>query len=257
MANTKTIIGKLAIPGQIQWLNDFTSSLDEKGVTSGKHTYICRIEDLVTLLPGKGTPCTYEGFSFLKLTSYTIDDDGKVAKVNCNYSGTHEASFEFDSEEGSTYEINGTTEEAPIMSHDNYKDISAEEKRIIQNVMAGKLEPVEDEPYHYSVAGEPTKGKIFIITSDEAIELMDFIDKGILTYLNTSQVYRITKKSKFFPTSLTGLGQITTPRGAPTLDDGRNWLWSGYDISFTNGIYTITSNYIASGPGGWYESLYS
>jgi hypothetical protein len=58
--------------------------------------------------------------------------------------------------------------------------------------------------------------------------------------------------------SLSLLGRLSTPSGAPALPDKRNWLLTGIDAEQqVGGGYKVVREYRASAAGGWDPLIYS
>jgi len=101
---------------------------------------------------------------------------------------------------------------------------------------------------------------VAIPTTGAKAELYNLLIKGVTSYLAPAISMRFTYVSSG-PPILTNLMKIFTPRGAPTLPNGGNWLFTNcsYVIETVNGQtqYRITEEYTASGKGGWNTSIYS
>jgi hypothetical protein len=71
-------------------------------------------------------------------------------------------------------------------------------------------------------------------------------------------VYRISYLQDSKPNSISTVGTILTPTGAPTLPGGANWLFAAvnYRQIGRSGSYEITEEYRASGPEGWNTLIY-
>jgi len=96
-------------------------------------------------------------------------------------------------------------------------------------------------------------------TTGAKAALYNLLIKGVTSYLAPAVTMRFTYVSSQPPT-LRNIMRIFTPRGAPTLPDGGNWLFTNcsYVIERINGRvqYRITEDYTASGPGGWNDNIY-
>jgi hypothetical protein len=82
--------------------------------------------------------------------------------------------------------------------------------------------------------------------------------KGITNYLRPGIVYSINYVGSSVSSSkVNGVGKIvTSPSGAPSLTDGKSWLFVGYGWTRRGNAFAIAEKYQASGPGGWDVDLY-
>lgn len=100
---------------------------------------------------------------------------------------------------------------------------------------------------------------VSIPTAGTKAALYNLLIKGVTSYLAPAITMRFTYISSRAP-NLSNLMKIFTPRGAPSLPGGGNWLFTNcsYVIETVNGRiqYRITEDYTASGPGGWNGDIY-
>lgn len=97
--------------------------------------------------------------------------------------------------------------------------------------------------------------------SDDASEGMKkyyaYRNRGVDDYLLGTVTMRVAEEGQSQP-SLSGLGRIQTPAGAPSLPDNRNWLLVGIDAERVGtSTWKVTREYRASGAGGWDPEIYS
>lgn len=85
--------------------------------------------------------------------------------------------------------------------------------------------------------------------------------KGFTDYLQPRVTVRIVNAQSEEP-DLEELGKISTPNLAPILPNGGNWLLSGVDAEKDLSVdesqpgWTVTMEYMSSGPGGWNSDIY-
>jgi hypothetical protein len=243
-----------------EWNSDYTASRDEKEKWTGSESFTCKLNDVTKLVPSTGTACQLQGWSFMKVSGVKITNiEGDLAQVTCEYGGFQDGDDPDDTSKVKyTYELGIVTNEEPIESHPNYKDVDDEELVIIQNVKSGKYQLVAGEEYKYTNISDAGDDEEYEITSTEGRELIDFISKGVESYLAPSQIWRATFTSKKLPSAsiLNSVGKVTSAEGAPTISSGRNWLFLGCNVSEENKIYTISYEWMLSGAGGWSDELY-
>jgi len=250
--------------GFIKWNPDFQASEDDKGKITASESFTCRLSDVTQLLPVSGSTCQHPGWTLLKYNGFNVENiEGDLAKVNVSYIGYRgeDGDFDFDNEEivnGYSTELGITTGEEPIETNYRFKDISTAEKKTIQKVKNGQLEEDPGTPYSYRPPGDPSATPE-TISSDLGKELVDLILKGITSFLQPGQIWRVTYTSKNKPSSaiLNKVGKITSAKGAPSVSESRNWLFIGCSVSESARIYTITLEWQLSGPGGFITNLYN
>jgi hypothetical protein len=84
-----------------------------------------------------------------------------------------------------------------------------------------------------------------------------YYNRGVEDYLLGTVVMKVTTDEINSP-SLSMLGRLSTPSGAPALPDKRNWLLTGIDAEQqVGGGYKVVREYRASAAGGWDPLIYS
>lgn len=245
--------------GQIQWSDDFSASLNNKGKWEATISFSCHRGDVTRLMPKRGSACLEEGFTFLGFDSATISHEGGgICRVTCKYGGgENNAEFTFEGQDsGERAELAISTSEEPIESHSRYVSLSEEDKLNIQHLKAGRLKATS-VPGEY-IRKDSGSGGAKIVFEGLAEELAEKISKGISSYLAANQIWRVTYTSRKKPsaTLLNGVGKINNPAGAPMPSGGRNWLFVGAQVNEVGNGYEYTLEYRLSGPGGWDEDLY-
>lgn len=262
--------------GQLKWVQGFRASRNDKNEWKGSESFECLKSDLTSLLPLKGAPCEYPGFSFMTATEVDVENlPGGYDRVNVKYAGVgSEGDFTFDDEDYEeefdkyNYDLSITTSTEPIETHPKFRDISLEDREIIFNILNGNLTRSEaivadelSEPYKFYRKDEPqAQNNSYDISDDtDAQALVDYILNGVLSYLRARQIWRVSYNAPGLPAAniLNHVGYIATAKGAPALADDRNWLFSGVDASFQDGMCATTLEWILSESGGWDSYLYT
>jgi len=252
--------------GTIEWTSDFTAERDTNNKWTGGESFTCNLADVTLLIPAKGSPCQHPGFTFLQCNTVKVANiEGNLALVSIGYSGYLNEDDGDGDEEGEgnisyTYELGITTSEEPLESHYRYKDVPLDEKNIIANVKSGTyVLKTLSTPYEFIEKSSVEGNKKYVIESDLGKELVDFISAGLTDYLVAGQIWRATFTSDKLPEAaiLNAVGKITSAINAPTLSEGRNWLFLGCNVTNTDGLFTITYEWRLSGLGGWVEEIYT
>jgi hypothetical protein len=248
-------------PGQLVWQADYSETTDNKGKIEASVSFECDIGSVAALRPKKGAPCLAPGANGrLKLDSSTVENIGHDrARVICKYiGGTSEEEFTFDDDSGDyRTELSISTSEEPIETHYRYRELTPADRINIAHLKAGRMKPTENEN-EYLLKTDSPNGKKFTFTDEKAAELAGKIAKGIVSYLACNQTYRIqyTSSHKLSSGVLNSVGKIATPKGAPSINESRSWLFIGASANEQGDSYNITLEYRLSGPGGWDENIY-
>tara|TARA_B110000438_G_C15785994_1_gene638465 strand:- start:607 stop:1401 length:795 start_codon:yes stop_codon:yes gene_type:complete len=86
---------------------------------------------------------------------------------------------------------------------------------------------------------------------------------GVASYLSAGAIWTKSYKQKTAP-KLSGLGKISSPAGDAPTPDGRSWLYTGFNASFTSPSKdedkttegTISQEWKLSGRNGWDVDIY-
>ncbi len=244
----------------LEWNSDFTASRDDKGKWTGSESFTCKLTEATTLIPSNGTQCQLPGWSFMLVSSVKVSNiEGDLAQVTCEYGGFQDGDGDDESEPDYTYELGITTSEQPIETNHYFHEVSQEELQIIQNVKSGQLRQVKDTPYTYQNSSDHEYAVKFEVTSEIGRELVDYVLKGVESFLQPGQIWRVSFTSKHLPSAsiLNGVGKITSAINAPSVGAGRNWLFIGCNVTETAKVYSISYEWMLSGEGGFDENLYS
>ncbi len=106
----------------------------------------------------------------------------------------------------------------------------------------------------------PLKELLQTSLSANGTAVLKMIMSGIHSYRSPAATFRETRIVRSNQVSLSGLGKIASPKGAPATPK-RNWLMVGCSFSRTsqsrNGKWRVEYIYELSAEGGWNKDLYS
>lgn len=258
--------------GSIIWNPDFKATLNEEGLWTGSVSFTCNYRDIPRILPALKSPCQEAGWAFMRLRSIDVsNNEGDTGVVTCSYSGSVTPDYQFGDDEDSG--VDDTTSsssmtcsvtESPIEQHPKYKDVPTADKELMQELKNGrfklsKTQPEEGAVYESKV--DDIGVQVIKFTDELSVELAGLISDGILTYLESTPIYRYTYTSTNKPsaTALNKVGKIyTNPKGAPAVSGGRNWLMTSlnYDESAAD-TYVFTGEFRLSGVDGWNALIYA
>ena len=247
--------------GGVSWQSDFQASRDDKNGWKGSESFKCTIEESYRLIPFEGSPCKFPGYEFMSCSGVDVEnDEGGNMRITVKYSGVTENGGDdpVTSTANKTYSISITNGEEDLITHFRYKDLIAEEKKIITNYSTGKYLSLSGTPYKFQDGGDHVETAGFEVTSVLGKELVDYIGKGVTRYLLPATIWRASYTSKKAPSStiLNAVGKITSATGAPTLSNGRNWLFNGITTEQDGKVFKNTLEWQMSGPGGWDAKIY-
>lgn len=250
--------------GQLAWQPDFQFARDSEGKWTGSISFLCHASDVTSLLPKKGAPCIESGFGFMSYESCSGSNyEGDLFLVNCKYSSGDSEEFEFDDEETAEgrREMAISTSEEPIETLYRYRTVAPAELLKIQELKSGRYvlsDPGTEGPMKFQTKVNEGKSVALEITSDLGKELASKVYKGILSYLQANQIYRFTQVTKSMPSAdrMNSVGKITSALHAPSVGEGRNWLYVGCTVNEQGGAYTISYEWRLSGAGGWDADIY-
>lgn len=248
-------------PGNIQWNDDFTATRSLTNKWNASETFTCRINEVTSLIPLKGSACTFPGFEFITCDSVKVSNiGGDLATVKVEYGGLGRPDSEGGGDGGDdvgndyTLELSIETGEEPLQTLKKYKDIDSGEKEIIQNILSGKLVAVKNKSYYYRNADENEYAFEVTIASELGRELIDFLLRGVTSYLVPRTTLRYSYTSRQMP-SLNGVGKIAIP---PKGGGSDSWLYMGAQMTESGGVYEITKEYLKSQDGDeWDDKIYT
>lgn len=144
-------------------------------------------------------------------------------------------------------EIVAAAQSQPIESHEFYARLEAKEFKAVrdwvQNPAAGDTE-VPDSWSEFRNTGKMT---------NLALKLL----RGITSYYSPSIVVRKTYQASSAPSS-GQVGKFANPGvSVPGLPNGANFILQSVSARGSQGAFTVTEEYLASGRGGWDRDLYS
>lgn len=81
--------------------------------------------------------------------------------------------------------------------------------------------------------------------------------EGIMKYLAPGAEWVMTRTSRIGAPTISGVGKISSPPGAPAAPATYNWLDVGGTMEQRGSVYVVTHVWRLSGPGGWNRTIYS
>lgn len=138
--------------------------------------------------------------------------------------------------------------------------LDSQDEPVINIGNSTSQEPIETHPDFTSVIGgtssAPLNSAKFdqdgVFTGFEA----DSAFAGVTAYVVPSTTYQRTYVSRQRPTSIANVGKIDTPPDAPTQPSGHTWLKTGLSYDRKGGVYSVSEEWMLSGPSGWNTSIY-
>ena len=224
------------------------TKVDDRGKTSHTAEYVLTSGETSVAIDTSHTPGVITRVEItdieagLKRARVTSDVNPVAPGTGTNYDGTSG-----NSGSSSTVEVITGTRTEPIETYAGSGDFN------FSDMAAADVKEVKD------AVNDIGNASVAIPTTGAKAELYNLLIKGVTSYLAPAISMRFNYVSSGPPT-LTNLMKIFTPRGAPALPNGGNWLFTNcsYVIERVNGQtqYRITEEYTASGPGGWNEDIY-
>ncbi len=252
---------------QVIWQHgSFTARQDESGQWTASHTFKCRLQDVLSVIPKKGDACTHDGWSLLKFNTATVSEEpgSAWAMVTAIYKGA--TSSDDGSETGDdvlpTFNTNTSAQSEPIESHPNFSTMTAAEWVHITDYKEGAIyhDPDDPEAFKWRKPDDDGDFNIEDITlSIPTIQLIDALDKGFVSWFSprTTHTIRYTSSNDVSGALMAKVGLIvSTPNGAPPLPAGATWLFMGANTDNSGGVRDIELEYLASNPNGWDTDFY-
>lgn len=249
------------------WNPTFQAKMDTKGKWTGSESFTCRMKDVTRVLPTVGSYCQMEGFSFMTLSEFAIQNiEGDLCEVTCSYSGYSENQFTFDTDTPSNldnyvYDLQIQQEESDIGAFYKFlvdDPIPKAEWITIRSYRSGLYSILDAANYTFYATGDKTKAQVAAVNTTLGRKLLDYLAVGVESFIWPRQVWRVSYTTKDRPAAakLNDVGKITTPPGAPALAAGRSWLFTGINVQENDKIFTISEEYLLSDIGGWDTFLY-
>lgn len=215
--------------------------MDQKtGGFKGTVTWIAPWTSALTLAPKKLDPHP-DSPSLLCTDTKIVQEEGGVAKIESTYEGISPGeggdNFQLPAPE---YELNTSTTQEPIETLKALASLTANERQQVDDAISG------------TITVDPSS------FSDTQTILYDYKLKGVSSYFVPSMTYTKSYASFTRPSgaSITKVGKIDLPSGAPTLAAGRNWLKLGTTYRQAGGYFQIQESWMASGDNGWDSDIY-
>lgn len=256
------VIGELQ-QNQVIWQNgSFSSTLDESGRWTATHSFKCRLQDVLSVIPEKGDACTHNGWGLLEFNTATVSEEAGSAwaMVTCIYKGTTISDDGSGGEDAilPTYNTNTSAQSEPIESHPNFSTMTAAEWVDIADYKNETIYHDPDIPEAFKRVKQ--NGDIEDVTlSLPTTDLIAALDKGFTAWFSprTTHTIRYTSSNDVAGALMAKVGLIVpTPDGAPELPAGATWLFMGANTDNSGGVRDIELEYLASNPNGWDEDYY-
>jgi hypothetical protein len=225
------------------------TKVDERGKTSHTAEYVLTAGETTISIDPSHTPGTITRVEITDIEAglkraRVVSDDAPVPPGT----GTNADNTSGNSGSSNTVEIITGTRTEPIETYAGSGNYN------FSNMAPEDVKEVKD------AVNDIGNASVEIPTTGAKAELYNLLIKGVTSYLAPAITMRFTYVSSG-PPSLANLMKIFTPRGAPILPGGGNWLFTNcsYVIERVNGRvqYRITEDYSASGKGGWNSDIYS
>lgn len=218
------------ITGLVRQTGDTCVQLDD-GSWEATVKYIARWTQVMYLAPQRNV-ARHPDFPSLQCTGCSINrlKPGLVAELTAKYRGF------FGSEDPpldtSTEEVITSTSEAPIETHPDFVD-----------VLGGNKD-------------NPLNGAIFDGDGQFTGWAADSPYAGKESYLIPSTIYRRSSPRRESPNDIGDVGTISSPGvgGGPS---GSNWMFTARTWRRDGAVYTVTEEWMLSGPGGFDPTIYS
>ncbi len=224
---------------------DYSIGVDKEGKWTGTYTFLCHRLSITKVMPRPGS--VHPDCPFLGLDAATAKViDGDLAEISCQYAGAEYKSPEQE-KASMVYTMGLSLSEEPILLHHRYKDLSDEEKKALQAIIAGKDKDGE-ETYESK------------ITSDLGRNALSKIQRGQVSFYSPKVNWKasVTRNSGVTAADLNKIGKITAPFGpCPALANDRNWLFNGVNQTQEGKSFRLEWDWLASDVGGWDPDFYT
>jgi len=253
---------------QVIWQQgSFSARQDESGQWTATHSFKCRLQDVLSVIPKKGDDCTNDGWSSLKFNTSTVAEEvgSTWAMVTAIYKGatSSDDGSQFEDDALPTFNTSITAQSEPIESHKNFKDFGGAEWAQIADYKAGEIfhDPEDVEAFKkkvYADNGDREEDEDVTLT-DEQILLISALDKGFLSYYSprTTHTARYTSSAGLNSSVTSSVGDVEgAPQGAPELPAGQEWLFMGANTDNSGSVFDIELEWLASGDTGWDGDYY-
>lgn len=240
---------QLAIqPGTLYPQPGHTVEVNEEGKWTGTMIFLCHRDSVIALMPRPGTP--HPDVPFMGAVGSAAQyNEGDLAEITTQYAGA-EDTFEFDDNEkaNAVYSMGLSVSEEPLLTHQRYKDLSADEKKALSGIISGK--------------DKDDQGKMLSneIASELGLELLAKIERGQTSYYSPRTTWKESwvRNSPVKTAQLNNVGKIDVPDGpVPVLGGGRNWLSNGVTQTQDGKSFRIEAEWLMSDRGGWDPEIYA
>ena len=261
------VIGELQT-NQVIWQNgSFSATQDESGQWTASHTFKCRLQDVLNVIPRKGDSCTNNGWTPLKFITSTVAEEvgSPWAMVTCIYKGAISSDDGSEEDEDTilkTYNTNTSAQSEPIESHPNFAAMTAAEWVHIAEYKSEIIYHDQDAPELFKRKKQNDDGTETIEDVTLSLPTKDLItalDKGFTSWFSprTTHTVRYTSSNDVAAALMAKVGLIAiNPDGAPALPAGATWLFMGANTDNIGEVRSIELEYLASNPNGWDTDYY-
>ncbi len=272
--------------GQVQTGIEYVFNHDEKSGNSLSLTYEIEEGKAVGSLPPLGSKTSRMAGVILTKASVTPGEAG-IATVKLEYSKPKDEDKEDEEEEGGSdngegedeekeeeiteWSLDGSVNDEPLLAHRKAQQgMTDDQREYLKAVIDGTrmwervavLEkdgtPKLDKDGQQVMA--PLKQVLKSSLSANGQAILKMILAGIHAYRSPAATYRETRIVSSSQVSLSNLGKIASPNGAPAVSN-RNWLMVGCNFSRTSqdkkGRWRVEYLYELSAEGGWNKDIYS
>jgi hypothetical protein len=240
-----------------------TITMDAVGGFKAQVTFECAWKDYPSLIPKKLDP--HPDFPQLLLNqSQTTRIEGDIASIQCSYQGL--LSNNNQDLPPTEYSLQTTNNQEPIDVHPFFASAGLDDRQLVNQILSATEQQKYNEGvtalYAYKWPNDAsgnasTKQAPNNSSRYAAIQLFQYKAAGITSYYMPTQIFTISYASYARPSKSGDVGKILTPSNAPTLNNGKNWLFMGQTWKRAGGYYQIQETYQASYDGGWNTTLYT
>jgi hypothetical protein len=231
------------VNGLIRQTGDTVTQLPD-GTWQAEVIYICRWANLMQLAPRRNAAAHPDFPGFLcNGCRVTRLKPGIMAELRVGYRGFLGTNWSTDY---GTQELVSGTSEQPIETHPKF----------VSDIAGRPSAPLNGALFLDETGAKTTDDTKGIFKGFAAL-VGGAKNKyaGVTSFLCPSTVYRKTTPFGSFPASVSDVGFISS---APvSAGSGRNWLFTSRTCSQSGGVFSVSEEYMLSGPDGWDTLLYS
>lgn len=246
------------------WKLDITK--DKAGLWKASQTYYLHRDDLGTVVPATGSP--HPDYNWLKFDEFTVTGmKGDWLEMRANYVGASRGTSvagggggndpDNPAEYANGLRLSGTSE--PLATNyffEGIPDVDIQEAVSLATQppkdQNGKLKRIDTEGWDQILSTKVNDGVRL-----SKLDLFNKLRKGVVEYLEPRVEYFQRYTAESMPLNIKDINKIDTPPGAPEVEDPRNWLLTGYNITERLAeVYEIEKTWLLSGRSGWDTEIY-